>query len=86
MIERTESTSSVRFVPFEDAYADGFEEARTQEARHGCSRGADRLAPRLTVEDAIDDVIRYERMMTGDVLAEHGDHEEELTAPESVSG
>ena len=26
VIERTESTSSVRFVPFEDAYADGFEE------------------------------------------------------------
>ncbi len=36
------------------------------------------------MDDAIDDVIATSAMKSGDVLAEHGDHEEELTAPESV--
>jgi UDP-glucose 4-epimerase len=61
VLERTGSSSSVRMVPYEDAYAGGFEELGSR--RPDCSR-LERLIgwrPRRSIDDAIDDAIAGER-------------------------
>jgi UDP-glucose 4-epimerase len=61
VIERTGSDSRIRYVPFEEAYDSGFEELGR---RQPDTRALERLTgwqPRLTIDDAIDDVIAYER-------------------------
>lgn len=84
VIERTESTSTISFVPFEQAYAEGFEELGRRKPDTSALERLTGWRPRFTLEDAIDDMIDYQRMTRGDALNEHGDHEEELAAAEHV--
>jgi UDP-glucose 4-epimerase len=84
VIGRTGSDSDIAFIPFEEAYGEGFEELGRRKPDTSAIEELTGWRPRLTVDDAIDDVVDYQRMKRGDVLAEHGDHEEELIAPDSV--
>jgi nucleoside-diphosphate-sugar epimerase len=61
VVERTGSRSAIRLVPYEEAYSDGFEELGSR--MPDCAEIERLIAwhPRRTVDDAIDDVIAYER-------------------------
>jgi UDP-glucose 4-epimerase len=64
VVERSGSSSRLRLVPYEEAYAGGFEELGSR--RPDCSR-LERLIgwrPRRSIDDAIDDVIASERAAT----------------------
>jgi UDP-glucose 4-epimerase len=65
VIEQTGSSSRIRLVPYEDAYGEGFEELGRR--RPDCSE-LEQLTgwkPTRSIEDAIDDVIAYERNVIG---------------------
>jgi len=61
VIERSRSGSEIRFVPYEDAYGDGFEELGRRKPDTTAVRRLSGWVPELTVEDAIEDVIAHER-------------------------
>lgn len=61
VIERTESTSQIRFVPYGEAYEEGFEELGKRKPDASALRALIGWEPELTVDDAIDDVAVYER-------------------------
>jgi UDP-glucose 4-epimerase len=61
VMERVGSTSKVRFVPYEEAYDDGFEELGRRKPDTAAVRELTGWTPSRTVDDAIDDVIAYER-------------------------
>jgi UDP-glucose 4-epimerase len=62
VIERTESSSGIILVPYEEAYGEGFEELGSRRPDTTALRNLTGWQPRCTVDDAIDDVIRYQRM------------------------
>jgi UDP-glucose 4-epimerase len=61
VIERSDSRSAIRFVPFEAAYGDGFEELGRRRPDTSALRALTGWEPLLTLEDAIDDVITSAR-------------------------
>jgi UDP-glucose 4-epimerase len=61
VIERTGSSSRVRLVPYADAYGEGFEELGRRKPDTRAIQELTGWRPSRTVEDAIDDVILYER-------------------------
>jgi UDP-glucose 4-epimerase len=61
VMERVGTTSKVRFVPYEEAYDDGFEELGRRKPDTTAVRDLTGWTPSRTVDDAIDDVIAYER-------------------------
>jgi UDP-glucose 4-epimerase len=61
VIERTESSSGIRFVPYEDAYRDGFEELGRRRPNTGAIERLMGWRPQRTIDDAIDDLVAYER-------------------------
>jgi UDP-glucose 4-epimerase len=61
VIERTGSDSGIVLVPYEDAYGDGFEELGTRRPDTTALRDLTGWRTRCTVDDAIDDVIAFER-------------------------
>jgi UDP-glucose 4-epimerase len=61
VIERTESDSGIVLVPYEEAYGDGFEELGTRRPDTTALRNLTGWQTRCTVDNAIDDVIDYER-------------------------
>jgi UDP-glucose 4-epimerase len=61
VIERSESASEIMLVPYEEAYGDGFEELGTRRPDTTALRNLTGWQPLATVDDAIDDVIEYER-------------------------
>jgi UDP-glucose 4-epimerase len=61
VIERTESDSGIVLVPYAEAYGTGFEELGTRRPDTSALRNLTGWQPRWTVDDAIDDVIEYER-------------------------
>lgn len=61
VIERSASSSQIRMVPYEDAYDEGFEELGRRQPDTTAIRELTGWEPEFTVEDAIDDVIAYER-------------------------
>jgi UDP-N-acetylglucosamine/UDP-N-acetyl-alpha-D-glucosaminouronate 4-epimerase len=65
VIERTGSDSGVVLVPYEEAYGDGFEELGTRRPDTTALRDLTGWEARCTVDDAIDDVIAYERGRDG---------------------
>jgi nucleoside-diphosphate-sugar epimerase len=73
VIERTQSDSGIVLVPYEEAYGDGFEELGSRQPDTTALRNLTGWQPRYTVEDAIDDVIEYERAR------------EELNAPRAAA-
>jgi UDP-glucose 4-epimerase len=61
VIERSGSNSSIRLVPYDDAYDDGFEELGKRKPDTLAIRELTGWVPTKTVDDAIDDVIAYQR-------------------------
>jgi UDP-glucose 4-epimerase len=61
VIERADSTSEIRFVPYGEAYDEGFEELGRRRPDTTALRELTGWEPGRTVDDAIDDVILYER-------------------------
>jgi UDP-glucose 4-epimerase len=71
VIERTRSNSRVRLVPYEHAYGEGFEELGRRKPDTRAIRELTGWSPTRTIDDAIDDVILYERTR-GDVAGDRG--------------
>jgi UDP-glucose 4-epimerase len=65
VLERTGSDSAIRLVPYEEAYDDGFEELGRRRPDTGALEKLTGWAPARSVEDAIDDVIAFERRVEG---------------------
>jgi UDP-glucose 4-epimerase len=65
VIEHTESDSEIEFVAYEDAYEDGFEELGRRKPDTTAIRTLTGWEPGLTVDDAIRDVVTYERQRHG---------------------
>jgi UDP-glucose 4-epimerase len=61
VIERTGSASEVSFIPYDEAYGDGFEELGRRKPDTNKTRTLVGWVPSRTVDDAIDDITRYER-------------------------
>jgi nucleoside-diphosphate-sugar epimerase len=61
VIARSGSNSDVHFVPYSDAYDEGFEELGRRKPDTGLIRKLTGWTPERSVDDAIDDVILYER-------------------------
>jgi nucleoside-diphosphate-sugar epimerase len=61
VIERSGSHSSIRLVPYQEAYGEDFEELGRRRPDTTALRELTDWAPARTVDDAIDDVIAYER-------------------------
>jgi len=61
VIDHTESNSTIRFVSYEDAYEDGFEELGRRKPDTTAIRELTGWQPELTVDDAIRDVVAFER-------------------------
>jgi UDP-glucose 4-epimerase len=61
VIERTQSDSSIVLVPYEDAYGEGFEELGRRRPDTTALRNLTGWQPLCNIDDAIDDVIAYER-------------------------
>jgi UDP-glucose 4-epimerase len=61
VIERTESDSKIQLVPYEEAYDEGFEELGRRKPDTTALRELTGWVPARTVDDAIDDVVAYER-------------------------
>jgi UDP-glucose 4-epimerase len=61
VIARAESPSEIRLIPYGEAYADGFEELGRRKPDTAALRALTGWEPERTVDDAIDDVILYER-------------------------
>ena len=69
VIARSGSGSDVHFVPYSEAYDEGFEELGRRKPDTGRIRKLTGWTPERCVDDAIDDVILYERAgMNGAVL------------------
>ncbi len=62
VIVRSGSESGVRLVPYEEAYAPGFEELGTRVPDTSALEEVTGWKAELTINDAIDDVIAYERL------------------------
>lgn len=69
MIERAGSSSRICLVPYDVAYPPGFEELGRRKPDTSALYTATGWQPRRTLEDAIDDVIRHERVHAAVVLA-----------------
>ena len=61
VIERAGSSSKIQLVPYEEAYDDGFEELGRRKPDTAAIQELIGWEPTRTVDDAIDDVILYER-------------------------
>ena len=61
VIQRTGSSSTVRLVPYEEAYGEGFEELGRRKPDTRAIRELTGWAPSRTIDDAIDDVIGFEQ-------------------------
>jgi UDP-glucose 4-epimerase len=61
VIERIGSSSEIELVPFDEAYGDGFEELGRRQPDITALRELTGWTAELTVDDAIDDLVAYER-------------------------
>jgi len=62
VIRRSESSSEIRHVPYDEAYEEGFEELGRRKPDTSRLHDLTGWAPARTVDDAIDDVISHERI------------------------
>ena len=65
VIDHTESDSEIRFVPYDEAYDAGFEELGRRKPDTAAIRELTGWQAELTVDDAIRDVIAFERARPG---------------------
>jgi UDP-glucose 4-epimerase len=71
IIGRSGSSSEVHFVPYDEAYEDGFEELGRRRPDTSALRELTGWTPKRTVDDAIDDVVALERRLA--LSAESGE-------------
>jgi UDP-glucose 4-epimerase len=71
VIARTESDSEIQFIPYEEAYAPGFEELGIRRPDVSALRDLTGWTPVLTLDHAIDDVIAHERGVIAPRLVEY---------------
>jgi UDP-glucose 4-epimerase len=71
VIARTESDSEIQFIPYEEAYAPGFEELGIRRPDVSALRELTGWTPVLTLDHAIDDVIAHERGVIAPRLVEY---------------
>ena len=71
VIARTSSDSQIRFIPYEEAYAPGFEELGIRRPDTSALRDLTGWTPVLTLDHAIDDVIAHERGVIAPRLVEY---------------
>jgi UDP-glucose 4-epimerase len=69
VIERAGSQSRIRLVPYEEAYAEGFEELGRRMPDTTAIRQLTGWEPSHSIDEAIDDVIAYEQSRSGLHLA-----------------
>jgi UDP-glucose 4-epimerase len=62
VIDRTESSSRIVHIPYEEAYGSGFEELGTRTPDTTALRQLTGWEPRQTLDAAIEDVVLYERL------------------------
>ncbi len=63
MIERAESTSQITYVPFDEAYEEGFEELGRRKPDTTALRKLTGWEPKRSIEQAIDDVIAHHELL-----------------------
>jgi len=79
IIDRVGSRSRVRFVPYEEAYDDGFEELGRRRPDTAALQELTGWTPRRTLDQALDDVIDFQRAELAMEAASRGDaHAREL--------
>ncbi len=61
IVERVGSSSQITFVPYDEAYDEGFEELGRRRPDVTALRELTGWAPQRTLDDALDDVIDYQR-------------------------
>jgi UDP-glucose 4-epimerase len=61
VMDHTGSDSEIRFVPYDEAYDQGFEELGRRKPDTAAIRALTGWEPQLTVDDAIEDVVAYQR-------------------------
>jgi len=61
IIDRVESRSQIRFVPYDEAYDDGFEELGRRRPDTAALQELTGWAPQRTLDQALDDVIDFQR-------------------------
>lgn len=61
VIERTESSSGIRMVPYDEAYGEGFEELGRRRPDTSALEQMTGWKPTRGVEEAIDDIVTFER-------------------------
>ncbi len=61
VIDRTESASSIQYIPYSEAYAPGFEDMRRRVPDTGKVHAAIGWAPKYNLNQILDDVIEFER-------------------------
>jgi UDP-glucose 4-epimerase len=71
VIARTGAESRIQFVPYEEAYAPGFEELGIRRPDTSALRDLTGWTPVLTLDHAIDDVIAHERGVIAPRLVEY---------------
>jgi UDP-glucose 4-epimerase len=69
VIERTESVSGIRMVPYAEAYGEGFEELGRRRPDTTAIEQATGWKSERSVEDAIDDIAAFERARAARVAA-----------------
>jgi UDP-glucose 4-epimerase len=74
VIERTGSDSAIRLVPYDEAYDDGFEELGRRRPDTSALRDLTGWTPARSVDDAIDDVVAFERGVRRPQLVDRGLH------------
>jgi UDP-glucose 4-epimerase len=61
IVARTRSSAKIRFVPYDEAYDDGFEELGRRQPDTSALQELLDWRPRRTLDDALDDVIAFQR-------------------------
>jgi UDP-glucose 4-epimerase len=61
VVERTDTTSTIKYVPYSDAYAPGFEDMRRRVPDTTKLRTAVGWSPEHSLDQILDDVIEFER-------------------------
>lgn len=65
VIERSHSSSQIEFIPFADAYGEGFEELGRRKPDTTALRELTGWEPTLTLDDVIDDTVDYQQWVGG---------------------
>ena len=73
MIERSGSKAGIRLVPYHEAYDEGFEELGRRKPDTSALRRLTGWSPTRTIDDAIDDVVAFERAAATAPQATNGD-------------